>query len=135
MMRNKVTVVGSGNVGATTAQRIADKELADVIVVDILESVPAGKALDMLEAGPIEGTDARVSGSTNDYAPTANSDIVVITAGFPRGPGMSRDDLVKKNYEVMKAVTGQVVKYSPNCIIIVVTNPLDAMCQAVFRLS
>jgi malate dehydrogenase len=134
-MRKKVTVVGSGNVGATTAQRLADKELADVVVVDILESVPAGKALDMMEAGPIEGTDSRVTGSSNDYAPTADSDIVVITAGFPRGPGMSRDDLVKKNFDVMKAVTGQVVKYSPNCIIIVVTNPLDAMCQAVFKLS
>jgi len=134
-MRKKVTVVGSGNVGATTAQRIADKELADVVVVDILESVPAGKALDMMEAGPIEGTDSRVSGSSNDYAPTADSDIVVITAGFPRGPGMSRDDLLRKNFDVMKAVTGQVVQHSPNCIIIVVTNPLDAMCQAVFKLS
>src|SRR5271169_155151 len=117
-MRKKITVVGSGNVGATTAQRIADKELADVVVVDILDSVPAGKALDMMEAGPIEGTDSHISGSSNDYAPTADSDIVVITAGFPRGPGMSRDDLVKKNFDVMKAVTGQIVKYSPNCIIV-----------------
>src|SRR5260221_4851367 len=134
-MRKKVTVVGSGNVGATTAQRIADMELADVVIVDILEVVPAGKAVDMAETRPILGSDSRITGATNDYDPTANSDIVVITAGFPRGPGMSRDDLVKKNYDVMKAVTGQVVKYSPNCIIIVVTNPLDAMCQAVYRLS
>ncbi len=134
-MRKKVTVVGSGNVGATTAQRIADKELADVVVVDILDKVPAGKALDMLEAGAIEGTDSNVTGSTNDYAVTADSDIVVITAGMPRKPGMSRDDLLKINYDIMKAVTGQAVKYSPNCILIVVTNPLDAMCQAVYRLS
>ncbi len=134
-MRKKVTVVGSGNVGATTAQRIADKELADVVVVDILEKVPAGKALDMLEAGAIEETDSRVTGSTNDYSPTAGSDVVVITAGLPRKPGMSRDDLLNINYNIMKAVTGEVVKYSPNCIIIVVTNPLDAMCQAVYRLA
>src|SRR5579871_3230600 len=134
-MRKKVTVVGSGNVGATTAQRIADKELADVVVVDILDNVPAGKALDMLEAGAIEGTDSYLTGSSKDYAPTANSDIVVITAGLPRKPGMSRDDLLKVNYNIMKDVTGQVVKYSPNCIIIVVTNPLDAMCQAVYRLA
>ena len=133
-MRKKVTVVGSGNVGASTAQRIADKELADVVLVDIIEGAPQGKALDMLEAGPIEGCDVQVTGS-NNYEPTAASDIVVITAGFPRGPGMSRDDLVKKNYEVMKAVVGQAVKYSPNCILIVVTNPLDVMCQAAYRLS
>ena len=134
-MRKKVTVVGSGNVGATTAQRIADKELADVVVIDILDKVPAGKALDMLEAGAIEGTDSYVSGSTNDYTATANSDIVVITAGMPRKPGMSRDDLLKINYDIMKAVTGQAVKYSPNCILIVVTNPLDAMCQAVYKIA
>jgi len=134
-MRKKVTVVGSGAVGATTAQRIADKELADVVLVDILEKVPAGKALDMLEAGAIEGTDSRVTGSTNDYAPTANSDVVVITAGLPRKPGMSRDDLLNINYKIMKAVTGEVVKYSPNCIIIVVTNPLDAMAQVAYMVS
>jgi malate dehydrogenase len=134
-MRKKVTVVGSGNVGATTAQRIADMELADVVLVDILEGVPAGKALDMAQTMPILGSDSRVIGATNDYEPTANSDIVVITAGFPRGPGMSRDDLVRKNYDVMKAITGQIVKYSPNSIIIVVTNPLDVMAQAVMRLS
>ena len=133
-MRKKVTVVGSGNVGATAAQRIADKELADVVMVDILEGVPPGKALDMLETMPILGSDVQVAGA-NDYEPSAGSDIVVITAGFPRGPGMSRDDLVKKNYDVMKAVVGQVVKYSPNSIMIVVTNPLDVMCQAVYRLS
>jgi malate dehydrogenase len=134
-MRKKVTVVGSGNVGATTAQRIADKELADVVVVDILEKVPAGKALDMLEAGAIEGTDSYVTGVTNDYSATAGSDVVVITAGMPRKPGMSRDDLLNINYNIMKAVVGGVVKYSPDCIIIVVTNPLDAMCQAVYRIS
>jgi len=134
-MRKKVTVVGSGNVGATTAQRIADKELADVVVVDILEKVPAGKALDMLEAGAIEGTDSHVTGVTNDYSATAGSDVVVITAGMPRKPGMSRDDLLNINYNIMKAVVGEVVKYSPECIIIVVTNPLDAMCQAVYRIS
>src|SRR5258708_2230551 len=134
-MRKKVTVAGSGTGGATRAQRIADKELADVVVIDILDKVPAGKALDMLEAGAIEGTDSNVTGSTNDYAVTADSDIVVITAGMPRKPGMSRDDLLKINYDIMKAVTGQAVKYSPNCILIVVTNPLDAMCQAVYRLS
>jgi len=134
-MRKKVTVVGSGAVGATTAQRIADKELADVVVVDILEGVPAGKALDIAQTMPILGSDSRITGSTNDYEPTANSDIVVVTAGFPRKPGMSRDDLVRKNFDVMKAITGQIVKYSPNCIIIVVTNPLDVMAQAVLRLS
>src|SRR5258708_5654873 len=134
-MRKKVTVAGSGTGGATRAQRIADKELADVVVIDILDKVPAGKALDMLEAGAIEGTDSYVSGSTNDYAATANSDIVVITAGMPRKPGMSRDDLLKINYDIMKAVTGQAVKYSPNCILIVVTNPLDAMCQAVYKIA
>jgi malate dehydrogenase len=134
-MRKKVTVVGSGNVGATTVQRIADMELADVVVVDILEGVPAGKALDMAETMPILGSDSSIIGCTNDYEPTANSDVVVITAGFPRGPGMSRDDLVRKNYDVMKAITSQIVKYSPNTIIIVVTNPLDVMAQAVLRLS
>jgi malate dehydrogenase len=133
-MNRKVTVVGSGNVGATAARSIADKELADVVLIDILEGIPQGKALDMFEACPIEGSDARVLG-TNDYADTANSDIVVITAGLARKPGMSRDDLLMKNYEIVKGVTEQVVRHSPNCIIVPVTNPLDAMAQVVYRVS
>ncbi|RPH54531.1 MAG: malate dehydrogenase [Acidobacteria bacterium] len=133
-MNRKVTVVGSGNVGATAARSIADKELADVVLVDILEGVPQGKGLDILEACPVEGSDSRVLG-TNDYAETANSDIVVITAGLARKPGMSRDDLLMKNYEIIKGVTEQVVRHSPQCIIIPVTNPLDAMSQVVYRVS
>ena len=133
-MNRKVSVIGSGNVGATAARSMADKELADVVVLDILEGIPQGKGLDMLEACPVEGSDARVLG-TNDYADTADSDIVVITAGLARKPGMSRDDLLTKNYQIIKSVTEQVVKYSPNCIIVPVTNPLDAMCQVVYRVS
>ena len=133
-MNRKVTVIGSGNVGATAARSLADKELADVVVLDILEGVPQGKALDMLEACPVEGSDARVLG-TNDYADTEGSDIVVITAGLARKPGMSRDDLLNKNHQIIKSVTEQVVKYSPDCIIVPVTNPLDAMCQVVYRVS
>ncbi|HJY86427.1 MAG TPA: malate dehydrogenase [Candidatus Acidoferrales bacterium] len=137
-MRKKVTVVGSGFVGSTTAQRIVDEELADVLLTDILEGVPAGKALDMLESGPISRTDARITGistATGDYRETANSDLILITAGFPRKPGMSRDDLLKANYDVIKAVVEQVVKYSPNAILIMVTNPLDAMAQTAFKIS
>ena len=137
-MRKKVTVVGGGFVGSTTAQRIADKELADVVLTDILEGVPAGKALDMLESSPIERTDVRVTGITTaagDSRETAHSDIIVITAGFPRKPGMSRDDLLRANYDVVKAVVEQVVKYSPNSILIMVTNPLDAMAQTAYRVS
>jgi malate dehydrogenase len=133
-MRKKVTVVGSGNVGASCAVRLADKELADVVLVDIVEGVPQGKALDILEAGPVEGYDVKVAGA-NDYAPTAGSDIVVVTAGFPRKPGMSRDDLLWANYEIVKACVEQVVKYSPSCILILVTNPLDAMCQVAYKVS
>ncbi len=133
-MRKKVTVVGAGNVGANCALRIADKELADVVLVDVVEGLPQGKALDLLESGPVEGYDVQVTGA-NDYEPTANSDIVVITAGFPRKPGMSRDDLLLANYEVVKTATEQAVKYSPNSILIIVTNPLDAMCQAAFTVS
>ena len=133
-MHRKVTVVGSGNVGATAARSIADKELADVVILDILEGVPQGKGLDMLEACPVEGSDARVLG-TNDYADTADSDIVVITAGLARKPGMSRDDLLAKNHAIMKGVTEQVIKYSPDCVIMPVTNPLDAMAQVVYRVS
>jgi len=133
-MNRKVTVVGSGNVGATAARSIADKELADVVLIDILEGVPQGKGLDILEACPVEGSDSRVLG-TNDYADTAGSDIVVITAGLARKPGMSRDDLLMKNYEIIKSVTEQVVRHSPQSIIIPVTNPLDAMSQVVYRVS
>ena len=133
-MNRKVSVIGSGNVGATAARSIADKELADVVILDILDGVPQGKALDMLEACPVEGSDARVLGTT-DYADTAGSDIVVVTAGLARKPGMSRDDLLQKNHAIINSVTEQVVKYSPDCIIIPVTNPLDAMCQVVYRVS
>ncbi len=133
-MRNKVTVVGAGNVGASCALRLADKELADVVLVDIVEGVPQGKALDILEACPVEGSDVRVTGS-NDYEATANSDIVVVTAGFPRKPGMSRDDLLLKNYEIVKACVEPAVKYSPNAILIIVSNPLDAMCHVAHKVS
>ncbi len=137
-MRKKVTVVGGGFVGSTTAQRIVDAELADVVLTDVLEGVPAGKALDMLESTPISRADAHAIGvttATGDYTATAGSDIVVITAGFPRKPGMSRDDLLRANYDVIKQVVEQVVKHSPNAILIMVTNPLDAMAQAAYRLS
>jgi malate dehydrogenase len=133
-MRKKVTVVGSGNVGASCALRMADKELADIVMVDIVEGVPQGKALDILQSGPVEGVDVHITGS-NDYAPTANSDIVVVTAGFPRKPGMSRDDLLMANYEIVKPTVEQVVKYSPSCILILVTNPLDAMCHVAYKVS
>jgi malate dehydrogenase len=137
-MRKKVTVVGGGFVGSTTAQRIHDAGLADVVLTDILEGVPAGKALDMAESGPILGTDSHAAGistASGDYRETANSDIVVITAGFPRKPGMSRDDLLKANYDVIKGVVEAVVKLSPGAILIMVTNPLDAMAQAAFKIS
>ena len=133
-MRKKVTIVGSGNVGATAAHWIASKELADVVLIDIIEGVPQGKGLDLLEAMPIEKRDSYITG-TNDYKDTADSDIVVITAGIPRKPGMSRDDLLNTNYNIMKAVVGEVVKHSPNCILIIVSNPLDAMAQAAYKLS
>jgi malate dehydrogenase len=134
-MNRKVTVVGgAGNVGATVARGVADKQLADVVVIDIADKKAAGIALDMLEACPVWGSDARVLG-TGDYAESANSDIVVVTSGMPRKPGMSRDDLLNVNYKIMQQVTEQVVKYSPDCIIIPVANPLDAMAQAIYRLS
>jgi len=133
-MRKKVTVVGAGNVGATSAHWIAAAELADVVLIDVVEGIPQGKGLDLLEAMPVEGSDSLVVG-TNNYADTADSDIVVITAGIPRKPGMSRDDLLNTNYKIMQDVVGNVVKYSPNSIIIVVSNPLDAMAQAAFKLS
>jgi malate dehydrogenase len=137
-MRKKVTVVGGGFVGSTTAQRIHDAELADVVLTDILDGPPAGKALDMSESAPILGTDSHAAGistASGDYRETANSDIVVITAGFPRKPGMSRDDLLKANYDVVKGVVDAIVKLSPGAILIVVTNPLDAMAQAAFKIS
>jgi malate dehydrogenase len=133
-MRKKVTIVGAGNVGATAAHWIASKELADVVLIDIMDGVPQGKALDLLQAMPVEKRDCAILG-TNDYADTANSDIVVITAGIPRKPGMSRDDLLNTNFKIMQDVVSKVVKYSPNCIIIVVSNPLDAMAQAAFKMS
>src|SRR5204862_5209135 len=134
-MNRKVTVVGgAGNVGATVVRGIAERQLADVVVIDIADQKAAGVALDMLEACPIWGSDARVLG-TGDYAESANSDLVVVTSCVPRKPGMSRDDLLNVNYKIMQQVTEQVVKHSPNCLIIVVSNPLDAMAQAVFKLS
>ena len=134
-MNRKVTVVGgAGNVGATVARSIAEMELADVVIVDIADQKAAGVALDMLETCPIIGSDSLLVGGS-DYAHSANSDVVVITSGVPRKPGMSRDDLLNVNFNIMKAVTEQVVKYSPNCIIVPVANPLDAMCQAVLKLS
>jgi malate dehydrogenase len=138
-MNRKVTVVGgAGNVGATVARAVADKELADVVIIDIADQKAAGVGLDILEACPIEGSDSRVVGyGANDegWKQTAGSDVVVVTSGVPRKPGMSRDDLLQTNYKIMQAVTEQVVKYSPNTIIVPVANPLDAMCQAVYRLS
>jgi malate dehydrogenase len=133
-MRPKVTVVGAGNVGASCAVRLADRGLADVVLVDVLEGTPQGKALDMLQAGPVAGADVMVTGA-NDYAATANSDIVIFTAGFPRKPGMSRDDLLWANYDIVKATVEPAVKYSPNSILIVVTNPLDAMCHVAHAVS
>jgi malate dehydrogenase len=114
--------------------RVAEKELADVVLVDVVEGVPQGKGLDLLQSGPVQGYDVMLTGA-NDYEPTANSDIAIITAGFPRKPGMSRDDLLLANYDVVRTATEQVARYSPNCIIIVVTNPLDAMCQAAYWVS
>ena len=133
-MRPKVTVVGAGNVGATTAQRLADAELADVVLIDIIDGIPQGKGLDMLEACPVTGSDVRVSGTT-DYADTAGSDVVVITAGLPRKAGMSRDDLLRKNYAIVSSVTRQAMEHSPDAILVVVSNPLDAMVQSAFRAS
>src|SRR5215203_5460613 len=136
-MNRKVTVVGgAGNVGATVARSIAQRELADVVVVDIAETKAAGVALDIYESCPIEGSASRVVGvGTKDFSESANSDVVVITSGMPRKPGMSRDDLLNVNYKIMQDVTAEIVKHSPNCIIVPVANPLDAMSQAVYRLS
>ncbi|MCO6511025.1 MAG: malate dehydrogenase [Aridibacter famidurans] len=132
--RNKVTVVGAGNVGATAAHWIASKELADVVLVDIVEGVPQGKALDLAQAAPIDGFDVKLVGA-NNYEETAGSDVVIITAGLPRKPGMSRDDLLKTNSDIVGSVTDQVAKYSPDSFLIIVSNPLDAMAQVAFRRS
>ncbi|HCX89100.1 MAG: malate dehydrogenase [Deltaproteobacteria bacterium CG12_big_fil_rev_8_21_14_0_65_43_10] len=126
MGRKKITIVGAGNVGATAAHWAAEKEIGDVVLVDIVEGIPQGKALDLLEAGPVEGFDSRIIG-TNGYDETADSDIVIITSGFPRQPGMSREDLLAKNKEIIQSVTKEIAARSPNCIIIMITNPLDTM--------
>jgi len=133
-MRSKVSIIGAGNVGATCAFRIAERAYADVVLVDIIEGLPQGKGLDMLEATPIIDSDAKILG-TNDYEETANSDIVVITSGVPRKPGMSRDDLVLTNMKIVQEVIEEVVHYSPNCVIIMVANPLDAMTQLALHIS
>jgi len=133
-MRRKVTIVGAGNVGASCAVRLADRGLADIVVVDVLEGIPQGKSLDILEGVPVSGVDVKAVGC-NDYAATANSDIVVVTAGFARKPGMSRDDLLWANYDIVKNTVEQAVKHSPECILMVVTNPLDAMCHVAHTVS
>jgi len=133
-MRSKITVVGAGFVGSTLVQRLAERDYADIVMYDIVPNMPQGKALDMLEAGPILGYDSQIIG-TNDYADTTNSDLVVVTSGFPRKPGMSRDDLLKKNQEIITQVTQEVVRHSPHSIIIMVTNPLDAMAQLAYKIS
>ena len=133
-MRSQVTVVGAGNVGATTAQRIFDRGYADLVLVDIVEGLPQGKALDMLQSGPVLGTDASIIG-TNGYQETEDSDIVVVTSGIPRRPGMSRDDLLLTNMKIVTSVVEEAVKRSPNCILLIVTNPLDAMVQRAFQVS
>jgi malate dehydrogenase len=134
LRRNKITVVGAGFVGATAAHWAAAKELGDVVLIDIIEGMPQGKGLDLMEASPVEGFDADVIG-TNDYADTANSDVVIITAGIPRKPGMSRDDLLNTNTNIVKAVTEQVAKYSPEAFLIIVSNPLDAMVYVAHQVS
>jgi malate dehydrogenase len=134
MARPKVTVIGAGNVGATTAQRVAEAGLADVVLVDIVEGLPQGKALDLAEAAPTVAHDARVTG-TNDYAETAGSDVLVVTSGLARQPGMSRDDLLAKNAGIVASVVGQAADVSPDAVLIVVTNPLDAMCHVAMRAS
>jgi malate dehydrogenase len=134
MPRNKVTVIGAGNVGATTAQRIAEAGLADVVLIDIVDGLPQGKGLDLAEAAPVVGHDAAILG-TNEYADTAGSDIVVVTSGLARQPGMSRDDLLAKNAGIVRAVVTEAVKHSPDAILIIVTNPLDAMCHVALSAS
>ena len=134
MAKSKVTVVGAGNVGGTTAQRLAERNYADVVLVDIVEGLPQGKALDILESGPVLGFDSNVTG-TNSYEETAGSDVVVITSGSPRKPGMSRDDLLKTNQNIVGSVTAEIVKHSPDAILVMVANPLDAMCHVALETS
>jgi malate dehydrogenase len=134
-MRKKATVIGSGQVGATVAMRLAEKELADVVLIDILEGVPAGKALDLTEAAPIERHDAKIIGTTGDYSDAKDSDIVIITAGIPRKPGMSRDDLLSTNMGIMKSVVKEVAAVAPDTILIIISNPLDAMCHVAYEVS
>ena len=133
-MRARVTVVGAGMVGATTAQYLAQRDIADIVLVDIIENLPQGKALDLIESGPVLGYDTAITGA-NDYRPTANSDVVVITSGSPRKPGMSRDELLRVNLNIVRSVTEQVVPHSPDAVIVVVTNPLDAMCHVALESS
>ena len=133
-MQHKITVIGAGNVGATAAQRVAERELADVVLIDILEGVPFGKALDLAEAAPIEKHDAGLTGA-NDYEATRDSEVVIITSGIPRKPGMSRDDLLATNARIMKTVVSQAVRYSPQAVLIIVSNPLDAMCHVALEAS
>ena len=134
MARKKITVVGAGNVGATTAQRLVEKEIGDVILVDIVQDMPQGKALDILESGPVYGYDTRITGA-NGYEETRDSDIVVVTSGVPRKPGISRDDLLKINAGIVKGVVENIVKFSPNAILIIVSNPLDAMTYVAHKVS
>ncbi|UCF73181.1 MAG: malate dehydrogenase [Deltaproteobacteria bacterium] len=134
-MKRKVTVVGAGNVGATVAMRVAEKELADVVLIDILEGVPAGKALDLAEAAPIECHDSRITGASNDYSLAKGSDIVIVTAGIPRKPGMSRDDLLTTNAGIMRSVVKEISTVAPNSILLIVSNPLDAMCHVALETS
>lgn len=131
----KVTVIGAGNVGATAAMRIAEKALADVVLIDVVEGVPAGKALDLNEAAPIEKHDAKIIGATGDYSDAQNSEIVIITAGIPRKPGMSRDDLLATNMGIMTSVTKEVTAVAPDAVLIIVSNPLDAMCHVAYEAS
>ena len=134
MPKSKVTVIGAGNVGGTTAQRLAERDYADVVLVDIVEGLPQGKALDILESGPVLGFDSKVVGS-NGYEESADSEVVVITSGSPRKPGMSRDDLLKTNQNIVQSVTEEVVKHSPEAILVMVANPLDAMCHVAMEVS
>jgi malate dehydrogenase len=133
-MRKKITIVGAGNVGATAAHWAAERELGDIVLLDIVEGIPQGKALDLMEARPVEDFDVTITG-TNNYEDTKDSDVVIITAGLPRKPGMSREDLVQKNREIVEAVTRQIVAYSPQCFIIVVSNPLDTMAYLAYKVS
>jgi malate dehydrogenase len=134
-MKRKATVIGAGNVGATAAMRLAEKELADVVMIDVIEGVPAGKALDLAEAAPVEKHDSMIMGYTNDYSQAKDSDVVIITAGVPRKPGMSRDDLLATNMKIMSSVTKEVAKVAPEAILIIVSNPLDAMCHVAYEAS